>query len=592
LTARRLTALPVVWILLWASAAASAQEFAVQDLELPVRQTVTRAAQQVAAVVTRSVPDHIYTILNVDPVQTDTRHLTPLGARLRGALLVALVHQYRSARLVADPTAEVPPGSVVRVMVELQPFDHQVMALVRIIDRDGLLIDADLVDMPRSTGIDALLQPLTPLQSEPSPDAATPLDAETPLEAEPPQLTLPVPAAEATVPAAEARLPEPEEPPAAPPQSFEQPTPPPSFEQPAPTEPPEPPDLGVPDDSYEPDDVAGFEVPLTPAAEIRFERTLTENDRDRFKLSLAVLSIVAAAIETDVETLIALYRADSAVPFGLHDSGFTGELDAGTYVIEVMAADTSATGTYTLTVSTAEPVPAEADEPVRDAANDRADEPEPEPETETTEAEALAQPTELQSGEAQERLLRQAPEWLQLTAQPGHFYSVTIRSDSDSLRASLHSARDKTAFLALIPSDTGDLVGALYMAADAPVLQVNAPQEDLGLRYTVSLDTVTTPRVFADRAWVDQADLGPLKHHNLRVFSRDVYQIGLDSMSAAFAEVAVLYLPGMINIPPQEPGLSRYELVQGDYLVLVRPLDGRTVGRVCWHLAQGSSECA
>ena len=213
-------------------------------------------------------------------------------------------------------------------------------------------------------------------------------------------------------------------------------------------------------------------------------------------------------------------------------------------------------------------------------------------ETETTEAEALAQPTELQSGEAQERLLRQAPEWLQLTAQPGHFYSVTIRSDSDSLRASLHSARDKTAFLALIPSDTGDLVGALYMAADAPVLQVNAPQEDLGLRYTVSLDTVTTPRVFADRAWVDQADLGPLKHHNLRVFSRDVYQIGLDSMSAAFAEVAVLYLPGMINIPPQEPGLSRYELVQGDYLVLVRPLDGRTVGRVCWHLAQGSSECA
>ena len=575
LTARRLTALPVVWILLWASAAASAQEFAVQDLELPVRQTVTRAAQQVAAVVTRSVPDHIYTILNVDPVQTDTRHLTPLGARLRGALLVALVHQYRSARLVADPTAEVPPGSVVRIMVELQPFDHQVMALVRIIDRDGLLIDADLVDMPRSTGIDALLQPLTPLQPEPSPDA------ETPLEAEPPQLTL-------TVPAAEARLPEPAEPPAAPPQSFEQPTPPPSFEQPAPTEPPEPPDLGVPDDSYEPDDVAGFEVPLTPAAEIRFERTLTKNDRDRFKLSLAVLSIVAAAIETDVETLIALYRADSAVPFGLHDSGFTGELDAGTYVIEVMAADTSATGTYTLTVSTAEPVPAEADEPVRDAANDRADE----PETETTEAEALAQPTELQSGESQERLLRQAPEWLQLTAQPGLFYSVTIRSDSDSLRASLHSARDKTAFLALIPSDTGDLVGALFMAADAPVLQVNAPQEDLGLRYTVSLDTVTPPRVFADRAWVDQADLGPLKHHNLRVFSRDVYQIWLDSMSAAFAEVAVLYVPGMINIPPQEPGLSRYELVQGDYLVLVRPLDGRTVGRVCWHLAQGSSECA
>ena len=576
LSARRLTALPVVWILLWASAAASAQEFAVQDLELPVRQTVTRAAQQVAAVVTRSVPDHIHTILNVDPVQTDTRHLTPLGARLRGALLVALVHQYRSARLVADPTAEVPPGSVVRVMVELQPFDHQVMALVRIIDRDGLLIDADLVDMPRSTGIDALLQPLTPLQPEPSPDA------ETPLEAEPPQLTL-------TVPAAEARLPEPAEPPAAPPQSFEQPTPPPSFEQPAPTEPPEPPDLGVPDDSYEPDDVAGFEVPLTPAAEIRFERTLTENDRDRFKLSLAVLSIVAAAIETDVETLIALYRADSAVPFGLHDSGFTGELDAGTYVIEVMAADTSATGTYTLTVSTAEPVPAEADQPVRDAANDRADE--PETETETTEAEALAQPTEVQSGESQERLMRQAPEWLQLTASPG-FYSVAVGSASEALSASLHSARDELPFLQLIRSAAGELVGALFIGADMPVLQVDAPQEDLGLRYTVSFERVDSPRVFADQVWADQGDLGDLKHHTLRVFRRDVYQISLESASAAFAEVAVFGVPGMNNIPPQEPGLSRYDLPPGDYLIVVRPLDGRTVGRVCWHLAEGSWNCS
>ena len=576
LTARRLTALPVVWILLWASAAASAQEFAVQDLELPVRQTVTRAAQQVAAVVTRSVPDHIHTILNVDPVQTDTRHLTPLGARLRGALLVALVHQYRSARLVADPTAEVPPGSVVRVMVELQPFDHQVMALVKIIDRDGLLIDADLVDMPRSTGIDALLQPLTPLQPEPSPDA------ETPLEAEPPPLTL-------TVPAAEARLPEPAEPPAAPPQSFEQPTPPPSFEQPAPTEPPEPPDLGVPDDSYEPDDVAGFEVPLTPAAEIRFERTLTENDRDRFKLSLAVLSIVAAAIETDVETLIALYRADSAVPFGLHDSGFTGELDAGTYVIEVMAADTSATGTYTLTVSTAEPVPAEADQPVRDAANDRADE--PETETETTEAEALAQPTEVQSGESQERLMRQAPEWLQLTASPG-FYSVAVGSASEALSASLHSARDELPFLQLIRSAAGELVGALFIGADMPVLQVDAPQEDLGLRYTVSFERVDSPRVFADQVWADQGDLGDLKHHTLRVFRRDVYQISLESASAAFAEVAVFGVPGMNNIPPQEPGLSRYDLPPGDYLIVVRPLDGRTVGRVCWHLAEGSWNCS
>ena len=344
----------------------------------------------------------------------------------------------------------------------------------------------------------------------------------------------------------------------------------------------------MPDDSYEPDDVAGLEVPLTPAAEIRFERTLTENDRDRFKLSLAVLSIVTAAIETDVETLIALYRADSAVPFGLHDSGFTGELDAGTYVIEVMAADTSATGTYTLTVSTAEPVPAEADEPVRDAANDRADEPEPE----TTEAEALAQPTELQSGESQERLMRQAPEWLQLTANPGFIYSVAVGSASEALSASLHSARDELPFLQLIRSAAGERVGVLFIGADMPVLRVDAPQEDLGLRYTVSFERVDSPRVFADQVWGAQGDLGDLKYHTLRVFHRDIYQISLESASAVFAEVSVLLVPEMRNVPPQEPGLSRYDLPPGDYLIVVRPLDGRTVGRVCWHLAEGSWNCS
>ena len=103
---------------------------------------------------------------------------------------------------------------------------------------------------------------------------------------------------------------------------------------------------------------------------------------------------------------------------------------------------------------------------------------------------------------------------------------------------------------------------------------------------------VTPPRVFADRAWVEQADLGPIRHHNLRVFDRDAYQMSLEAAPETPVGVAVFYLPGMIDISPQEPGLSRFELVQGDYLVLVRPLEGGTVGRVCWHLAEGASNCA
>ena len=267
------------------------------------------------------------------------------------------------------------------------------------------------------------------------------------------------------------------------------------------------------------------------------------------------------AYESDLDTLIALYHAGNAVPFGLHDSGFTGEMDAGVYVIEVLAAEASSSGAYALFVRT-RPL-----ESVR------------------------TRPLELEPGEPQERSLRQAREWFQLSARRGLFYSVTIRSGSDSVRASLHSARDEPPFLPLIASEAGELVGALYLGTDPAVLQVTAGEEDLGQRYSVALDVVTPPRVFADRAWKEQADLGPVRHHNLRVFDRDAYQMSLEAASETPAEVAVFYLPGMIAISPQKPGLSRFELVLGDYLVLVRPLDGGTVGRVCWHLAEGSSNC-
>ena len=607
----------VLGLLLWPSSTAAGQELDAV-LEVPVRQTVERAARQAADVVTRTVPDHVHTILYVEPVRTDSHRMTRLGARVRGALQIMLVQHYRSARLLDAPTSGEPPPSAIRVSVELQPFDHQVLGVVRVLDRDGLLVDADWVEMPRSTGISELLQPDlldgpaatgTVIAAEPearleaaaAPEAVTPVEAdgqpateapEAPTEAEVPQPALAVPGAvvspqepagppaAAPQPSIEPPIPplEEEDVPPDPVEPVAQPVAPQGFERPAPAGPPAAPPPSA-DDPYEPDDIAGDEVPL-PLEDARFDRTLTTSDRDRFELSLPAPSTVTVAIESDLDTLIALYHAGSAVPFGLHDRGFTGEMDAGVYVIEVLAADASSSGAYALSVKAAPLVSEEDVEPADEAA------------TGADGAEALAQPAELQPGEPQERSLRQVREWFQLSARPGLFYSVTIRSDSDSVRASLHNARDEPPFLPLIPSEAGELVGALYMGADPAVLQVTAGEEDLGQRYSVALDVVTPPRVFADRAWVEQADLGPIKHHNLRVFDRDAYQISLEAASETPAEVEVFYLPGMIDISPQEPGLSRFELVQGDYLVLVRPLAGGAVGRVCWRLAEGASNCA
>ena len=610
----------VLGLLLWAASTAAGQELDAV-LEVPVRQTVERAAQQAAEVVMRAVPDHVHTILYVEPVRTDSNRMTRLGARVRGALQIMLLQHYRSARLLDAPASGEPPPSAIRVSVELQPFDHQVLAVVRVLDRDGLLVDAGWVEMPRSTGISELLQPDlldglaetgTVIAAEPeappeaaaAPEAVAPVEAdgqpateapEAPPEVEAPQPALAVsgtvvspqepagPPAAAPQPSIEPPIPPLEEVPPDPVEPVAQPVAPQGFEQPAPAGPPaaQPPSA---DDPYEPDDVAGYEVPLPLEEDARFERTLTAGDRDRFELALPAPSTVTVAIESDLDTLIALYHAGNAVPFGLHDSGFTGEMDAGVYVIEVLAADASSSGAYALTVEASPLVSGDAAEPAGETPDEAA--------TGAGGAEALAQPAELQPGEPQERSLRQAREWFQLSARRGLFYSVTIRSDSDSVRASLHNARDEPPFLPLIPSEAGELVGALYLGADPAVLQVTAAEADLGQRYSVALDVVTPPRVFADRAWVEQADLGPIRHHNLRVFDRDAYQMSLEAAPETPVGVAVFYLPGMIDISPQEPGLSRFELVQGDYLVLVRPLEGGTVGRVCWHLAEGASNCA
>ena len=609
-TGRRTAARPavwrqVLWLLLWTSVAASAQDLDLV-LEVPARQTVERAAQQVADVVTRAVPDQVHTILYVEPVRTDTERMTKLGARVRGMLQIILLRHYRNARLLADPTSGAAPGSAVRVAVELQPYDHQVLALVKIIDRDGLLVDAELIEMPRSTAISALLQPDTwvaaviPLEAEAPPDASTAPAAETPPEAEvqlatdtpsevdEPQLALAVPSPADTPSEPTQPLPatppstEPPAPPVeedvtpAPVEPVKQPAAPQTFEQPAPAPAAEAPEPEAADDPYEPDDVAGFEIPLPLEDDVRFERTLAANDRDRFELSLPAPTTVTVAIEADVETLIALYHAGSAVPFGLHDTGFTGEMEAGVYVIEILAADATASGAYALTVRTSEILPAEAAEADAEEAGG---------------AEALARPTELQPGESQERLMRHTPEWLQLSATPG-FYSVTVDSDSEELGAGLHRTRDEPPFLSLIPSGAG-LVGALFIGADIPLLQLSAPQADLEVRYAVTFEPIAPPpRAFADQAWADQATLASLQYHQLRVFRRDVYQISLEATSPASAEVAVYLVPAMSSMPPQEPDVSRYELHAGDYLVLVRPIEDGTVGRVCWHLAQGSQPCS
>ena len=134
----------------------------------------------------------------------------------------------------------------------------------------------------------------------------------------------------------------------------------------------------------------------------------------------------------------------------------------------------------------------------------------------------------------------------------------------------------------------------MFIGADQPVLRIDAPESGQGLRYAVTFETAAPPRAFADQRWTEQAEVGSLKHHTLRIFSRDAYRMSLESGpgSTALAEAAVYQIPGMIRTLPQEPDVSRFDLPASDYLVLIRALDEGAVGRACWYLAQGPQNCS
>lgn len=520
-----------------------------QSTDTEIRHAIDATALQIAAVVTRAVPDDADTIMAVQPVFTDTELLTPLGAGLRGALQVTLLRDYDESRLLADPLGEVAVGLAVRVMVELQPFGDGVLVLVRIVDRDGFLIEAALIEMTYSPAIPLLLQQSSQLKGRVLAPVPTPDETSSTTEPSVSSRLLQRRASvESSKPAMSTTL--------------------------------------VSADPYEPDDVPGFEVPVPTTDSVHFERFLTRGDRDRFEVSIPKEATIIVASESSIETLLVLYHVGDAVPFRLHDGQFTQQLQAGTYILEVIAADAEASGRYALSVRS------EARAPSSGAAVDESDGSVSDGSAaEVHNVEASLHPTELRSGQPQERVLQQLKDWIALTAVPG-FYGVTLRSQTNQLLGSLYHAKDGDSFLQLVRSAPDKLVGALFIGVDVPHLLVETTLENLDKRYTVSLDPIEPPRVFADQTWVSQSTLGLVRYHSLRVFRQEVYLITLESTALSRAQVAIFQLPAMTPVVAQETAIpGRYSLAPGDYLVITSSVDTHEVGRVCWRRVVGSRIC-
>ena len=532
-------AAPILTFLLWSALNASSQ-----TLESQVRSSLDTAAREIASFIHQALPDDSTSIVAIEPILTDIdRRLTALGVRLRGTLQITLLNDYSHIRVVEDPSRDTAAESTTRVVAELQPFDDRVFVLVRIIDRSEFLIDAVLIEILRTPGISRLLIPnVSPTVQEQNSDPSSGERSSKNTGSTQSHSVESNPIYDVSR------------------DSLNSPK--------------------IESDPYEPDDTPGFEVPLPLVNPLRFERSLSPEDRDRFKLVIAEPTAVIIEVSSSIETLIVLYGNTSTVPISLHENRFSQHLHSGTYIVEVVAAGSKATGDYVLSFRNENQslyVDSEV-VAVTDAIILEFDEPENEPHQQ----EEFLKIIELQPGQLHKHLISQQQAAFQIKAVP-RFYGVTLRSEIAALNAKLHKKPEGEPFLQLSLSTPNELVGAVFIGAQAPYIMVEVPLQNQNRSFEIIVEPITPPRVFADQTWASQYLMGSVGYHALRVFRQEVYQISLDAFNLNRAEITVFQLPNMMMTSSQEvitPG--RYDLSPGDYFVMVRYLDMAAVGRTCW----------
>ena len=332
-------------------------------------------------------------------------------------------------------------------------------------------------------------------------------------------------------------------------------------------------------DSYEPDDIPGFEVPLDVATDAEVGRSLTPGDRDRFSFYVPASTAIRIWVQADMDTQLFLFQEGDRSPLAVNDdweepggSRLELQLLEGWYVAEVVGYDDAVSGPYTLHLSEVAATEESAPQP-------------------------QALPAAIRAGERQLRAVGgDTPDRVELRASTPGFYALDARADGVGIMMQVsHPEATRPLLDASLALDAERQVATLFVGAQPLVATVAqlSPDGDL-TRYELAFVKISPKRAFADGAAATLRLAGGVASQTLRLFDADEYVAAADG---AFGEVSmrVFSLPDMREIEGvphrQFDDMATRQLSPGDYLVEVVGVEAGDTVRVCWTRSRSAVQC-
>ncbi|NOY09973.1 MAG: hypothetical protein GXP33_14165 [Spirochaetes bacterium] len=312
-----------------------------------------------------------------------------------------------------------------------------------------------------------------------------------------------------------------------------------------------------PIDPFEPDDNPGFEVEIRPEGISTFDRSLTDNDTDRFIFQLKQKESVTISAIADIDIRILLFREGEEFPYASNDnsspessSKLTVNPDKGIYIIEITGLTPYTTGPYKLIVD------------FTHNSNDGS-------KSGNKEKQAEA----LKSGETQKHTI--APDdtdWILIApAKPG-FYSIVLRSAEAVLSLSVYNDAGNKYLFKETGSKPGVPVTAGLFLGIMPV-KIKVEMLNSGIQpaeYSVTLNRLKVDRIYPDGKTYHADSGNAPAFFLLRIINTGTYRINYRN---AGLHLEIFALPQLLlqeGIRKKEKPLQViYNLSSGDYLVRI-----------------------
>lgn len=295
-------------------------------------------------------------------------------------------------------------------------------------------------------------------------------------------------------------------------------------------------------DSYEPDDLPGFEVQVEENKLSIFARYLIPGDIDRFLFYLPFSGniILETVAETDLQLL--LFHEGAEIPFLAQPARIEEYLPPGVYILEVSAYDYDLEESYKLLINLS-------------ALSDDGYEPDGTPE----------EAAEIFSGRDQERIIAAGNrDWIELKSSLPGFYLLSVENNDIRFKMAIFNSRGQEIMSNYSYAGHDQNALPVFLGTRRLFAMISAEYPNETAAYKLKLENIEPIQIYPNGNKIALESQNNAHYLKLRVLQKGVYRIREESERCTVI-IRVYNLPGMEMIEQTTTGA--HSLTPGDYLI-------------------------